>query len=87
MEYKNRYRPLKIRLLDGTVKTILIDDSLVVQQLMVYICTKFGIANYDEYSLVYDLDAEDGNSSTKTATLRRVMSMFPRGNGLIERIF
>ena len=38
---------------------------------MVYICTKFGIANYDEYSLVWDLDADD-NSSTKTATLRRV---------------
>jgi hypothetical protein len=38
---------------------------------MVYICTKFGIANYDEYSLVYDLDADDGHS-TKTATLRRV---------------
>ncbi len=38
---------------------------------MVYICTKFGIANYDEYSLVYDLESDDG-SSTKTATLRRV---------------
>lgn len=38
---------------------------------MVYICTKFGIANYDEYSLVYDLDSDDGHS-TKTATLRRV---------------
>lgn len=38
---------------------------------MVYICTKFGIANYDEYSLVYDLEADDG-SSIKSATLRRV---------------
>ncbi len=73
MEYKSRYRPLKIRLLDGTVKTILIDDSLIVAQIMVYICTKFGIANYDEYSLVYDMDADDGNSNTKTATLRRVI--------------
>jgi hypothetical protein len=40
---------------------------------MVYICTKFGIANYDEYLLVYDIDADDGNNSTKTATLRRVI--------------
>ena len=39
---------------------------------MVYICTKFGIANYDEYSLVYDLDADDGSNNTKTSTLRRV---------------
>jgi talin len=71
VEYKNKYRPLKIRLLDGTIRTILVDDSLIVAQLMVYICTKFGIANYDEYSLVYDLESDDG-SSTKTATLRRV---------------
>ncbi len=42
---------------------------------MVYICTKFGIANYDEYSLVYDLDSDDG-SSTKTATLLRVKFVF-----------
>lgn len=62
---------MKIRLLDGTIQTIPIDDSLIVAQLMVYICTKFGIANYDEYSLVYDLEAADGHSA-KTATLRRV---------------
>jgi hypothetical protein len=40
---------------------------------MVYICTKFGIANYDEYLLVYDLDADDGPSNAKTATLLRVI--------------
>ncbi|CAF2824008.1 unnamed protein product [Rotaria sp. Silwood2] len=73
VEYKNRYRPLKIRLLDGTVKTILIDDSLIVAQLMVYICTKFGIANYDEYSLVYDIDTDDSINNTKTATLLRIL--------------
>jgi hypothetical protein len=72
IEYRTRYRPLKIRLLDGTVKTILIDDSLIVAQLMVYICTKFGIANHDEYSLVYDLNVDHTNQNTKTATLRRV---------------
>jgi hypothetical protein len=71
VEYKTKYRSLKIRLLDGTIKVIHVDDSLIVAQLMVYICTKFGIANYDEYSLVYDLDAGDSHS-TKTATLRRV---------------
>ncbi|UJR28105.1 hypothetical protein I4U23_009360 [Adineta vaga] len=75
VEFKNKYRPLKIRLLDGTIRTILVDDSLIVAQLMVYICTKFGIANYDEYSLIYDLDADDGGNSTKTATLRRERSL------------
>jgi len=71
VEYKNRFRTLKIRLLDGNIRTILADDSLIVAQLMVYICTQFGIANYDEYSLVYDLESSDSHS-TKTATLRRV---------------
>ncbi|CAF3837471.1 unnamed protein product [Rotaria magnacalcarata] len=74
VDYRNKYRTLKIRLLDGTVRTILVDDSLIVAQLMVYICTKFGIANYDEYSIVYDLDADDA-SSVKTATLRRERSL------------
>ncbi|CAF3470464.1 unnamed protein product [Rotaria socialis] len=74
VDYRNKYRTLKIRLLDGTIRTILVDDSLIVAQLMVYICTKFGIANYDEYSIVYDLDADDA-SSVKTATLRRERSL------------
>ena len=81
IEYRTRYRPLKIRLLDETVKTILIDDSLIVAQLMVYICTKFGIANHDEYSLVYDLNVDQ---NTKTATLRRVTDA--AGNELQSRV-
>ena len=36
----------------GTVKTLLVDDSQVVANLMVVICTKIGITNYDEYGLV-----------------------------------
>ncbi|CAF0901956.1 unnamed protein product [Adineta ricciae] len=75
VEFKNKFRSLKIRLLDGAVRTMQVDDSLIVAQLMVYICMKFGIANYDEYSLVYDHDADDGNGSTKTATLRRDRSV------------
>ena len=62
---------MKIRLLDGTIQTIPMDDSLIVAQLMVYICTKFGITNYDEYSLVYDLESADGHHA-KTTTFRRV---------------
>lgn len=35
-------RPLRVRMLDGTVKTVLVDDSQVVANLMVVICTKIG---------------------------------------------
>lgn len=42
MEYKRKMRPLRVRMLDGTVKTVLVDDSQVVANLMVVICTKIG---------------------------------------------
>ena len=37
-------RQLKVRMLDGTVKTMLVDDSQPVTNLMVVICTKIGKA-------------------------------------------
>lgn len=49
-------------MLDGTVKTLLVDDSQIVANLMVVICTKIGITNYDEYGLVSVLPDFDGRS-------------------------
>ncbi|RWS31093.1 talin-1-like protein [Leptotrombidium deliense] len=73
LEYKRKMRTLKVRMLDGTVKTVLVDDSQPVANLMVVICTKIGITNHDEYSLVREIfdDIKDGNYSTGTLTLRR----------------
>lgn len=42
LEYKKKIRTLKVRMLDGTVKTLMIDDSQPVGQLMVVICTRIG---------------------------------------------
>ena len=39
-------------MLDGAIKTIPVDESQPVGSLMLGICTKIGISNYDEYSLV-----------------------------------
>lgn len=52
VEYKKKMRTLRVRMLDGTLKTMMVDDSQNVANLMVVICTKIGITNYDEYSLV-----------------------------------
>lgn len=38
-------RTLKVRMLDGTVKTMLVDDSQPVTNLMVVICTKIGTSH------------------------------------------
>lgn len=62
-------------MLDGTLKTMLVDDSQPVANLMVVICTKIGITNHDEYSLVREL-VDDENENQKpgnfgTLTLKR----------------
>lgn len=52
-------RLLKVRMLDNSVKSIMVDDSQIVTNLMVLICTKIGITNHDEYSLVWDKPEEE----------------------------
>ncbi|XP_042904301.1 talin-2 isoform X1 [Parasteatoda tepidariorum] len=71
LEYKRKMRTLRIRMLDGTVKTVLVDDSQVVANLMVVICTKIGITNHDEFSLIRDIPDENKEPNTGTLTLRR----------------
>jgi talin len=46
----------------------MIDDSQIVGQLMIYICSQMGIANYEEYSLIHDLNE---NEKDKTLTLKK----------------
>ncbi|XP_066588503.1 talin-1 isoform X2 [Prorops nasuta] len=75
LEYRRKLRQLRVRMLDGTLKTLLVDDSQPVANLMVVICTKIGITNHDEYSLVRELvDEETENqkpSNFGTLTLKR----------------
>ncbi|KAH6931663.1 hypothetical protein HPB50_026527 [Hyalomma asiaticum] len=40
LEYRKKLRPLRVRMLDGSVKTVLVDDSQPIANLMVVICTK-----------------------------------------------
>ena len=46
----------------------MVDDSQIVGQLMIYICSQMGIANYEEYSLIHDLK---DNEKEKTLTLKK----------------
>ena len=75
LEYRRKMRILRVRMLDGILKTMLVDDSQPVANLMVVICTKIGITNHDEYSLVRELpDEETENqkpSNFGTLTLKR----------------
>uniref|UniRef100_A0A672Q6G4 Talin-1-like n=1 Tax=Sinocyclocheilus grahami TaxID=75366 RepID=A0A672Q6G4_SINGR len=66
LEYKKKQRPLKIRMLDGTVKTVMVDDSKIVSDMLMTICARIGITNYDEYSLVRDVGEEKKEEATGT---------------------
>ncbi|KAJ8686379.1 hypothetical protein QAD02_022173, partial [Eretmocerus hayati] len=77
LEYRRKLRTLRVRMLDGTLKTILVDDSQPVANLMVVICTRIGITNHDEYSLVREPAEEElenhkpGNFGTLTLKKKR----------------
>lgn len=75
LEYRKKLRILKVQMLDGAVKTIMIDDSQPVANLMVVICTKLGITNHDEYGLIKETQPEDELDNRApnygTLTLRR----------------
>lgn len=43
LEYKKKQRPQKIRMLDGAIKTIMVDDSKTVGELLVTICSRIGV--------------------------------------------
>lgn len=42
LEYKKKQRPQKIKMLDGAVKTVMVDDSKTVGELLVTICSRIG---------------------------------------------
>ncbi|KAJ0002057.1 hypothetical protein NQD34_001853 [Periophthalmus magnuspinnatus] len=68
LEYKKKQRPQKIKMLDGAVKTVMVDDSKTVGELLVTICSRIGITNYEEYSLIQETveeKKEDGMGTLK----------------------
>src|SRR5262249_19350184 len=48
---KKRARPLKLRMIDGTTKTVMVDDSITMVEIVDVIGEKLSIANAEEYSL------------------------------------
>ncbi len=74
LEYRRKLRTLKVQMLDGSVKTMMIDESQPVANLMVVICTKLGITNHDEYGLIKESPEDEIDNKAPnygTLTLRR----------------
>ncbi|KAE8617177.1 hypothetical protein XENTR_v10008999 [Xenopus tropicalis] len=73
LEYKKKHRPQKIRMLDGAAKMILVDDSKTVGELLVTICSRIGITNYEEYSLIRETMEEKKEEQTGTLKKDRTL--------------
>ncbi|XP_045150885.1 talin-2 [Echinops telfairi] len=73
LEYKKKQRPQKIRMLDGSVKTVMVDDSKTVGELLVTICSRIGITNYEEYSLIQETMDEKKEEGTGTLKKDRTL--------------
>uniref|UniRef100_A0A0R3TMN8 FERM domain-containing protein n=1 Tax=Rodentolepis nana TaxID=102285 RepID=A0A0R3TMN8_RODNA len=52
--YMSKLRRVVVSTLDGTRKTLQVDDSKTIADLMVVICGKMGITNHEEYSLIHE---------------------------------
>ncbi|ORX59304.1 hypothetical protein BCR36DRAFT_408797 [Piromyces finnis] len=50
LEFKKKHRILKVRMMDDSIKTFLIDESLPVKSIVEYVGQKLGISNIEEYS-------------------------------------
>ncbi|KAA0724275.1 Talin-2 [Triplophysa tibetana] len=73
LEYKKKQRPQKIKMLDGAIKTIMVDDSKTVGELLVTICSRIGITNYEEYSLIQEQVEEKREDGTGTLKKDRTL--------------
>ena len=74
IHFKKRIRPLKVKLMDGTIKTVLIDESAPVSEVVDTVCRRIGIANGEEYSLLSETANDLAGSATnlsRTETMRR----------------
>ena len=53
LDYKSKLRIIRVRMLDGAVKTMQVDDSHIVSQLMVVICSRIGMWKPPRHAGVY----------------------------------
>ncbi|KAG8131388.1 hypothetical protein E2320_017964 [Naja naja] len=61
MEYKKKQRPLKIRMLDGTVKTVMVDDSKTVTDMLMTICARIGEQPGDGWADGWEREGRGGS--------------------------
>jgi hypothetical protein len=59
LHFKSTNRPVKFAMPDGSVKTVMIDDSAVVEKIVDQMGEKLGLANSEEYGISTPLNGKD----------------------------
>ena len=79
-------RLLRIRTLDNTMRTLMVEESKTVEELMDIICKKIGIPNNHEYSLASTKDAtHEEQMNKKMETLKAKLHTEDEGNYCKEK--
>ena len=71
LAYLKRMRMLKVKTPDNSTRTLMVEESKTVDQLMDVICQRIGITNTQEYSLASPRKAEVENVDTMRETKAR----------------
>ncbi|KNC46585.1 fimbrin [Thecamonas trahens ATCC 50062] len=65
LTYKSKMRPLRVELMDGSIKTVMIDMSAPTKDLVALVCEKNGIANPAEFAFQVSLTEEQKEAEAK----------------------
>ncbi|KAI9331954.1 hypothetical protein BDR26DRAFT_1010745 [Obelidium mucronatum] len=82
-QVKKKHAPLKVKTLDGSIKTVLVDESLEVCKLVSAVCERIGIHNPEEYSFAFDVSVNPTgsqptqSSNAKTSSTMSLNSILP----------
>lgn len=67
----SKHEKIKVKTLDGSIKTVLVDETLTVGSIVEGICSRLGIMNPEEYALVLE-----GAPDTGTIKRKRLKANF-----------
>jgi len=68
LEYKKKHRVLRVKMLDGSVKTLMVDDSHTVSQMMITVCSKIGLSTGLFVQFIVTIVSSSSSSSPSSST-------------------
>lgn len=54
LEFRKKHRVLRVKTLEDALKTVLIDETQKVSELVAIVCEKMSISNPEEFSFAFD---------------------------------